>query len=72
MPAKNFLSPETKEKLQQVLKDHEHRDIRERSLIFLLLNDGKTQAKVAELIGCSLRGCLKSRDLGKKSSPGIG
>jgi len=55
MPAKNFLSPETKEKLQQVLKEHEHRDIRERSLIFLLLNDGKTQAQVAELIGCSLR-----------------
>jgi transposase len=55
MPAKNFLSSETKAKLQQVLKDHEHRDIRERALIFLLLNDGNTQAQTAALIGCSPR-----------------
>ena len=55
MPAKNFLKPETKEKLQQALKDHEHPDIRQRCLIFLLLNSGNTQSQTAELIGCSLR-----------------
>jgi len=54
MPAKNFLNPETKEKLQRALKEHEHPDIRERVLIFLLLNDGNTQKHIAELIGCSL------------------
>jgi len=55
MPTKNFLSSETKETLQQALKDHEHPDIRQRALIFLLLNNGSTQAQTAELIGCSLR-----------------
>ena len=55
MPTKNFLSSETKETLQQALKDHEHPDIRQRALIFLLLNNGNTQAQTAELIGCSLR-----------------
>ncbi len=54
MPAKNFLTSETKEKLQKALKEHEHPDIRERVLIFLLLNDGNTQKHIAELIGCSL------------------
>ena len=34
MPAKNFLSSETKETLQQVLKEHEHPDIRQRALFF--------------------------------------
>jgi transposase len=55
MPATNFLKPETKANLQRVLKEHDHPGIRERALIFLLLNDGNTQAKVAETIGCSLR-----------------
>ena len=54
MPAKNFLNLETKEKLQIALKEHEHPDIRERVLIFLLLNEGTTQKQIAELIGCSL------------------
>ncbi len=53
MPTKNFLSSETKESLQQALKEHEHPH--KRSLIFLLLNNGNTQAQAAELIGCSLR-----------------
>jgi transposase len=55
MPTKNFLSSEIKETLQQALKDYEHRNIRQRALIFLLLNNGNTQAQTAELIGCSLR-----------------
>ncbi|MEG4213141.1 winged helix-turn-helix domain-containing protein [Microcoleus sp. S13_B4] len=55
MPTKNFLSCETKKSLQQALKEHEHPDIRQRALIFFLLNNGNTKAKTAELIGCSLR-----------------
>ena len=55
MPTKNFLSFETKKSLQQVLKEHEHPDIRQRAMIFLLLNNGNTQVQTAEIIGCSLR-----------------
>jgi transposase len=55
MPAKNFLKIEQKEKLQKALKENEHPDIRERILMFLLLDDGKTQAGIANFLGCSLR-----------------
>ncbi len=54
MPAKNHLTTEQVEKLQKALKEEENGDIRERILILLLLNDGKTQAKIAEFLGCSL------------------
>lgn len=54
MPAKNHLTPEQGEKLQKALKEEENGDIRERILILLLLNDGKTQAKIAEFLGVSL------------------
>ena len=54
MPAKNHLTPEQVEKLQKALKEEENGDIRERLLILLLLNDGKTQAKIANFLGCSL------------------
>jgi len=54
MPAQNHLSPGQIEKLQKALKDEENGNIRERILILLLLNDGKTQAKIAEFLGCSL------------------
>lgn len=54
MPAKNHLTPEQVEKLQKALKEEENGDIRERILILLLLNDGKTQAKIANFLGCSL------------------
>jgi|GEM_PF-242209 len=55
MPAKGFLSTEEKSNLQQALKIEEKADVRERILIFLLLNDGKTQQEIADFIGCSLR-----------------
>ena len=55
MPAKNFLKIDQKEKLQKALKENEHPDIRERILMFLLLDDGKTQAGIANFLGCSLR-----------------
>lgn len=54
MPAKNHLNSEQLEKLQKALKEEDNGDIRERILILLLLNDGKTQAKIAEFLGCSL------------------
>jgi transposase len=53
MPAKNHLTSEQKEKLQKALKTEVNADIRERILILLLLNDGKTQQEIGEFIGCS-------------------
>ena len=55
MPVKEFLSKEQQKKLQKELKEHEHPEIRERILILLLLNDGKTQREIANCLGCSLR-----------------
>lgn len=55
MPAKNYLKPEQKEKLQKALKEEENAEIRERILILLLLNDGKTQAEIADFLGCGLK-----------------
>jgi hypothetical protein len=55
MPAPNHLNSEQKEKLQKALKKEENLYIRERVLILLLLNDGKTQVQISKLIGCSLR-----------------
>jgi len=54
MPAKNPLNREQIEKLQKALKKEENGDIREIILILLLLNDGKTQNKIAEFVGCSV------------------
>ena len=59
MPAKGFLSKEQQKKLQKTLKEHEHPEIRERILIILLLNDGKTQREIANFLGCSLRKIAK-------------
>ena len=53
MPAKNYLTSEQKEKLQKALKREVHGDIRERILILLLLDDGKTQQEIAKFSGCS-------------------
>jgi transposase len=55
MPVKGFLSQEQQKKLQKTLKEHQHPEIRERILILLLLNDGKTQKEIANFLGCSLR-----------------
>ena len=55
MGLRNYLTPEEKQELQKQLKFHEHPDIRERILILLLRNDGRTQQEIADLIGCSLR-----------------
>ena len=53
MPAKGLLDREQQKKLQLALKEEEHPEIRERILILLLLNDGKTQQQIANFIGCS-------------------
>jgi hypothetical protein len=55
MPAKGFLDLEEKKNLQKALKEEERGEVRERILMFLLLNDGKTQREIAEFIGCSLK-----------------
>jgi DNA-directed RNA polymerase specialized sigma24 family protein len=55
MGIKNYLAPEEKQELQHQLKFHEHPDVRERILILLLRNDGRTQQEIADLLGCSLR-----------------
>ena len=54
MPVKNYLKTEEKQKLQSELKYNEHPDIRERILILLLQNDGKTQQEIVDFVGCSL------------------
>ena len=63
MPAKNHLNSQQIEKLQKALREEEKANIRERILILLLLNDGKTQSKIADFLGCSLNKvsywCLK-------------
>lgn len=50
MPAKNHLSPEQKEKLLQTLKESENPYIRERILILLLMNDGKTYQEISNFL----------------------
>jgi transposase len=55
MAIKNYLTLEEKQELQQQLKFHEHPDIRERILILLLRNDGRTQQEIADFLGCCLR-----------------
>ena len=55
MPVKNYLTLEQKANLQWQQKNHEHPDVRERILIILLQNDGKTQQEIADFTGCSLR-----------------
>jgi transposase len=54
MPAKNHLNPQQIEKLQKALREEEKANIRERILILLLLNDGKTQSNIADFLGCSV------------------
>ncbi len=54
-PAKNFLTPSQVTQLQQTLKESELPHVRERILIILLQNDGKTHQEIAQFLGCSPR-----------------
>jgi len=55
MPVKNFLSQEQKQRLQQALREEERPELRERVLMLLLMNEGKTYEQIAGFIGCSQR-----------------
>lgn len=51
----NFLDKKTKKELQKALKTEEHAVTRERILILLLRNEGKTYDEISELLGCCKR-----------------
>jgi len=53
MPAKNHLHQEQKERLLKTLKEHENPYIREKILILLLVNDGKTYQEISEFLDIS-------------------
>lgn len=55
MPVINFLTLEQVTKLQKALRESELPHVRERILILLRQNDGKTQQEIAHFIGCSPR-----------------
>ncbi len=63
MPAQNHLNPKQIEKLQKALKEENKANVREKILILLLLNDGKTPSKIADFFGGSVNKvsywCLK-------------
>jgi transposase len=50
MPAKNHLSQEQKERLLKTLKEHENPYLREKILILLLINDGKTYQEISDFL----------------------
>ena len=53
MPAKNHLSQEQKERLVKTLKEHENPYVREKVLILLLMNDGKTYQDISSFLDIS-------------------
>lgn len=55
MPAKGFLTQAQKEQLQTAIREDASPLFRERCLMLLLMNDGKTYDQIAEFIGCSRR-----------------
>lgn len=54
-PVKNFLTSEQVQKLQQALRGSHLPHVRERILIILLQNDGKTHQEIAKFLGISPR-----------------
>ena len=54
-PAKNFLTVEQVTRLQKTLKESELAHVRERILIILLQNEGRTQQEISKFLGCSPR-----------------
>jgi site-specific recombinase XerD len=49
-PVKNFLTPSQVTQLQQTLKESELAHVRERILIILLQNDGKTHQEISNFL----------------------
>ncbi|MEG4868976.1 helix-turn-helix domain-containing protein, partial [Microcoleus sp. F10-B6] len=50
MPAKNHLSQNQKQRLVKLLKESEDNYVREKVLILLLVNDGKTYREISEFM----------------------
>lgn len=55
MAVKGFLNQEQRENLQKAVREDDCALLRERALMLLLMNDGKTYAEISEFIGCGLR-----------------
>ena len=55
MPVPKFLSPLQQENLQNALRESEDPHQRQRVLMLLLRNDGKTYEEIMKFIGCSYR-----------------
>ena len=55
MPAPNYLSPTQKENLQKAWRESDCPHLRERILMLLLMNDGKTYQEVTDFLGCAYR-----------------
>jgi transposase len=55
MPAQGFLTKQQLKKLQTALRESETAQLRERILMLLLMNDGKTYREISDFIGCSER-----------------
>lgn len=53
MPHKDFLTTAQQLALQNVLREKNQSLLRQRALILLLRNDGKTYAEIASFVGCS-------------------
>jgi len=50
MPAKNHLSPNQKQRLIKLLKESDDNYVREKVLILLLINDGKTYRQISDFM----------------------
>jgi hypothetical protein len=47
MPAKNHLSQKQRERLLKTIKEHDNPYVREKVLILLLINEGKTYQEIS-------------------------
>jgi ATP/maltotriose-dependent transcriptional regulator MalT len=50
MPAKNHLSQNQKQRLIKIVKESDDNYVREKVLILLLINDGKTYQEISEFM----------------------
>ncbi len=55
MPAKGFLTASQKADLQTALRESDSTHFRERVLMLLLMNDGKTYQEISDFLGCAYR-----------------
>ena len=55
MPAKGFLTASQKQNLQKALRESDCLHFRDRILMLLLMNDGKTYQEISDFLGCAYR-----------------